>query len=127
MEGHISSRTVQNWLFSSFVESRVRWYLKATGVSRGECAKLPLPLWFSASELNACIMFSLQEKMQCRKTSTEEEYAQEAEREREEKDSLQKERDLLRKVTSTSARLDNMRGLMMIWAKLSLLLFPVLL
>lgn len=63
-------------------------------------------------------VFSLQSKTQCGKTSAAEDYAQEIEKEREEKTALQKERDLLRKVTAASVRMDKMMGLLL-WAKLA--------
>ncbi|XP_053124296.1 centrosomal protein of 85 kDa isoform X2 [Hemicordylus capensis] len=47
---------------------------------------------------------SLQEKMQCRKTAVVEGYAQEMEREKEERDSLQKERDLLKKIVESQKK-----------------------
>ncbi|XP_060113458.1 centrosomal protein of 85 kDa [Heteronotia binoei] len=47
---------------------------------------------------------SLQDKMQCGKTSSAEEYAQELEKRKQEKDSLQKERNLLRKIVDNQKK-----------------------
>ncbi|XP_062996185.1 centrosomal protein of 85 kDa isoform X2 [Elgaria multicarinata webbii] len=47
---------------------------------------------------------SLQDKVQCGKTSASEDYAQVIEREKREKDSMQKERDLLRKIVDNQKK-----------------------